>query len=72
MVYFLAIVLGFLSGLMGAYVFSKMSKKVIPSIPIANVVKKQGPSLYSVEKRRKPKSSSERELWEKENKQKLI
>jgi len=67
-VIFFSFVLGFLGGLVGGLVFAKLAPKRFPSIFAPQVIQKRGPSVYVVaNSKKKPKSKSERELWEIEN-----
>lgn len=74
MVYALAAVIGFIGGVLGGLVNSAFKRDELesaPSAPNPNVVEKRGPSLYTTVKKKTPKAQSEKELWEKENKQNI-
>lgn len=71
MYYIIPLIFGFIGGLGGALFLERRRPKVVPSPPQAQVVRKKGPSIYVVEKRRKPKVKSEHEIWEEENGQNL-
>jgi len=65
------IILGFIGGLIGGLVFSKLTAKGanFPSTFVPNVVRKQGPSLYTTEEKKKPKRQTDEDLWLKETRQ---